>query len=163
MKLKFGVFLASVVFMLMASPVMACSCGYLSPEAGFADAEAVFTGKVIRSSKSNWTVEVERVWKGDVEKRIELFDAHAGSSCSTRGFRKGRSYLFLVSVENRNGKIRYSPRPCNWTVALKTVRITVQERRVNIGEGEKARWVEEWVLMGQGEGKLPLNKMDANQ
>jgi hypothetical protein len=108
-------------------------------------------------------VEVDRVWKGDVARQIELFDAHAGSSCSTRGFRKGRSYLFLANVENRNGKTRYTPQPCNWTVALKTVRITVQERRINIGEGEKARWVEEWVLMGQGEGKLPLNKLDANQ
>jgi hypothetical protein len=162
-KLKFGLFLSSMVFMLMASPVLACSCGYLSPEAGFAQAEAVFTGKVIRSSKSNWTVEVDRVWKGDVAKQIELFDALAGSSCSTRGFIKGRSYLFLANLENKNGKIRYSPRPCNWTVALKTIRITLQERRMNIGEGEKERWVEEWVLMGQGEGKLPLKKMDANQ
>jgi len=162
-KLKFGVFLASIAFMFMASPVLGCSCGYLSPEMGVAHAEAVFTGKVIRSSKSNWDVEVDRVWKGDVEKRIELFDAHAGSDCSTRGFKKGRSYLFLMSVENRNGKIRYSPQPCNWTTALKTLRITVQEHRISIGEGQTAKWTEEWVLMGHGQGKPPLNKVDANQ
>jgi len=160
MRLKFSVFLASMVLMLLASPVLACSCAYLSPEAGFAHAEAVFTGKVIRSSRSNWTVEVDRVWKGDVEKQIELFDAHARSSCSTRGFKKGRSYLFLVSVENRDGKIRYSPQPCNWTVALKTVRITVKENSVTVGNGETAKLVEEWVLKGQGEGRLPSNKID---
>ena len=156
--MKPGRFLATVVFMLIASPVSACVCGYVSPANGFAGAEAVFTGKVIRSSKSKWTVEVDRVWKGDVESTIELFDAHARSSCSTRGFKKGRSYLLLVNVENKDGKIRYSPQPCNWNVGLKTTKVSFEDRRVTISESDKSKWVEDWVLMGQGEGKAPLNR-----
>ena len=156
--MKLGRSVATVVFMLIASPVLACSCGYVSPENAFGAAEAVFTGKVIRSSKSKWTVEVDRVWKGEVESRIELFDAHARSSCSTRGFKKGRRYLFLVKVENKDDKIRYSPQPCNWTVALRTTKFSFEDRRLTIGESDKAKWAEDWILMGQGEGKPPLNQ-----
>lgn len=158
-QMKLGRFVATIVFMLIASPVFACFCGYVSPENGFAAAEAVFTGKVIRASKSKWTVEVNRVWKGDVVPTIELFDAHARSSCSTRGFKKGRSYLFLVKVENKDDKIRYSPQPCNWTIALKTTKISFDEGRITIRERDNAKWVEEWVLMGQGEGKPPLSQL----
>jgi hypothetical protein len=156
-EMKLGRYAATIAFMLIASPVFACSCGYVSPERGFAGAEAVFTGKVIRSSKSDWTVEVDRVWKGEVESKIELFDAHRRTSCSTRGFKKGRSYLFLVNVESKNGTIRYSPQPCNWSVALKAQKIAFEGNRMTVGEGETAKWVEEWVLLGQGEGKAPLS------
>ena len=155
--MRLGRYVAIVVFMLIPSPVLACSCMFVLPERGFALAEAVFTGRVIRSSKSNWTVEVNRVWKGEVESQIELFDAHAGSSCSTSSFKKGRSYLFLVKIENKNGKVRYSPQPCNWTVVLKTRKMTIEKGGIiSIGKGPRAKWVEELVLMGQGEGKPPL-------
>lgn len=147
---------ATVVFMLMPAPVLACSCMFVAPQVGFGRAEAVFTGKVIHSSKGNWTVAVHRVWKGEVESQIELFDAHAGSSCSTGGYKKGRSYLFLVSIENKNGKVRYSPQPCNWGGALRTRKMTIDEGRITVGEGPRAKWVEELVLTGQGEGKAPL-------
>jgi hypothetical protein len=151
-----GRLFATLIFMLMASPVLACMCPYVPPDHAFAGAEAVFTGKVIRSSKSKWTVEVDRVWKGEVESQIKLFDAHAGTSCSTRGFKKGRSYLFLVNIENKNGKIRYSPQVCNWTVALKSAKVAFTEGKIIIGEGAGARWTEDWVLLGHGEGKPPL-------
>ena len=157
--MKFGRYIAPLIFLLIPSSILACMCPYKSPQSGFAVAEAVFSGKVIRSSKSKWTVEVDRVWKGEVESQIELFDANAGTSCSTRGFKKGRSYLFLVDVENKDGRVRYSPQPCNyWTVALKRSKITVKESGITIGEGPEAKWAEEWVLMGQGEGKPPLTR-----
>ena len=151
--------IATLVFLLLPSPVLACVCGYMGPQSGFAVSDAVFSGKVIRSSKSKWIVEVDRVWKGEVESQIELFDANAGTSCSTRGFKKGRSYLFAVDIENKDGKIRYYPQPCNfWTVALKRTKITVKETQIIVGEGEGAKWAEEWVLMGQGEGRPPLTR-----
>ena len=147
---------AIFAIMLIPAPVLACLCPFISPPAGFARAEAVFTGKVIRSGKSTWTVAVDRVWKGEVESQIELFDAHAGSSCATGGFKKGRSYLFLVNVENKNGTVRYSPQVCNWTVALKGRKIIIDEGGITVGEGPRAKLVEELVLTGQGEGKPPL-------
>ena len=144
------------MFIFVASPVLACLCAYVPPESAFGLAQAVFTGKVIRSGKGKWTIEVDRFWKGEVESQVELYDPHVGSSCGTRGIKKGRSYLFLVSVENENGKIRYRINPCNWMVALKAQKMTIEGQQVTIGKGIEGKWMEEWILQGQGEGKAPI-------
>ncbi len=156
--MKLGRSVATVVFMLIASPVLACTCAAVLPHEAFDQAEAVFTGKVIRASKSNWTVEVDRVWKGEIESQIELFDAHAGSSCSTQGYKKGRSYLFLVTIEKKDGKVRYSPQVCTWGGALKRTKMAFEDGQIIIGEHVRGKWIEEWVLMGHGEGKPPLTR-----
>lgn len=156
--MKLSRHVAAIGLMLMASPVLACVCPAVLPESAVPRAQAVFTGKVIRSGKSTWIVEVDRVWKGEVESQIESFDAHAGSSCSTRGFKKGQSYLFLVNVENKDGKIRYSPDPCNWTMPMRRSKMIVKENRIIFEDGEGAMWAEEFVLKGHGEGKPPLTR-----
>ena len=150
--------LGTVVLIFVASPVLGCVCAYVPPENAFGLAEAVFTGKVIRSGKGKWTIEVNRFWKGEVESQVELYDPHAGSSCGTRGIKKGRSYLFLVGVENENGKIRYRINPCNYIVALKAQKMTIEGQKITIGKGIEGKWVEERILQGQGEGKAPITR-----
>jgi len=145
--------LAPVAFILASvTPGLACTCIFSAPAAGFDRAEAVFTGTVIKAGKSEWTVEVTRVWKGDVESQIILFDAHAGTSCSTSGFKKGRSYLFLVNVEHTSGITRYSPQVCNWGTRLRSSKVSLEDKG-------PARWVEDWVLMGHGKGSPPINRV----
>jgi hypothetical protein len=127
--------------------VLCCVCGAVTPSDGFDRAQAVFTGTVIKASKSTWTVSVQRVWKGDVESVVTLRDAHAGTSCAS-SFRRGATYLFLVNVESVNGAVRYSPQVCNWTNRLKS-------DKVRFGEDGPSRWVEDWVLTGRGAGHAP--------
>jgi hypothetical protein len=142
--------LASIVFMLATATVgFGCSCMFSTPSAGFERAKAVFTGKIIQARKDEWTVEVSRVWKGEVESQIILFDAHARTSCSVNGYKIGQSYLFLANVENTNGITRYSPQVCNWGVRLRSQRVRLKEKGM-------ARWVEDWVLMGHGRGRSPI-------
>ena len=154
---KLGKCLGTVVFIFVASPALACLCPYVPPENAFGLAQAVFTGKVIRSGKGEWTIEVDRFWKGEVEAQVEVYDPHAGSSCGTRGIKKGRSYLFLVGVENENGKIRYRINPCNWIVALKEQN-TIEGQQRTIGKGIEGKRVEELILRGQGKGKAPITR-----
>jgi hypothetical protein len=123
-----------------------------SPTRGFDRATAVFTGKIIQASKGEWIVEVTRIWKGDVEFQIILFDAHAGTSCSTSGYKTGQSYLFLVNVENTIGITRYSPQVCNWGARLRSSKVRVDEKG-------PARWVENWVLMGHGKGRSTIKHL----
>ena len=133
-------------------------CPYVPPENAFGLAEAVFTGKVIRSGRGRWTIEVDRFWKGEVESQVELYDRHAGSSCGMRGIKKGRSYLFLVDVENENGKIRYRINPCNYIVALKAQKMKIEGQKITVGKGIEGKSVEERILQSQGEGKAPITR-----
>ena len=151
MKLREG-FLAVAFILASVSTGLACACMFSSPATGFDRAEAVFTGRVIKAGKSEWTVEVTRVWKGDVESEVILFDAHARTSCSTSGYKKGRSYLFLVNVENRSGITLYSPQVCNWGTRLRSTKVRFEDKG-------PARWIEDWVLMGHGEGSPPINRL----
>ena len=137
-----------IVLMLVVRPGFGCTCGAISPAQGFEQAEAVFTGSVIRSRKSQWRIKVERVWKGDVESEVIVFDAYAGSSCSTSGYKRGTNYLFLVNVESARGLTRYSPQVCNWGTQLKFSMVSF------LDEGP-AKFIEDWVLEGRGEGRSP--------
>jgi hypothetical protein len=133
-----------------AHEVFGCVCGALTPAEGFDRAQVVFTGTVLKAKKSEWVISVERVWKGNIEPQIVLYDAHADSSCASR-FSRGVTYLFLVDVKNSNSAIRYSPQVCNWTNRLKS-------DRVRFGQDGPYRLVEDWVLMGRGDGYLPLKR-----
>ncbi|SRR6266542_1304118 len=142
------IILSCVVF--AARQVFACSCGAITPSAGFDRAQAVFTGAVVKASKSKWTISVQRVWKGDVESLVTLHDAHAGTSCASR-FMRGVSYLFLVNVEPVHDSVRFSPQVCNWTNRLKSDMLRLRD------DGP-SRWVEDWVLMGRGDGRPPRKR-----
>lgn len=144
--------LAAAVFLLAnVNSSLGCSCIFPTPTQGFDRAQAVFTGKVIKANENEWTVEVDRVWKGDVESQIILFDAHPRSSCSTNNYKKGQSYLFLVNVENTSGITRYSPQVCNWGTRLRS-------SKVRLESNGPARWIEDWVLRGHGKGSPPINQ-----
>lgn len=147
---KLIAFLGVLPFLLLsARTAPACSCSSLMPDQAFDRAQAVFTGKVIKARKKEWTVAVDRVWKGGPEEIIKLQDAHAGSSCAS-SYKSGESYLFLINVKESDGKVVYSPQVCTWTTRLKANRLDLGERG--------SFWVEDLVLQGRGEGNLPIKK-----
>ena len=139
-----------IVLIFAGRQVFGCVCGAVSPSEGFDRAQADFTGTVIKTSKSEWTVSVQRVWKGDMESVVTVYDAHAGTSCASH-FRRGVAYLFLVDVQSSQAAVRYSPQVCNWTNRLKS-------DKVRFGDDGPARWVEDWVLMGHGDGRPVLRR-----
>ena len=147
---KAALLIVITAFVLVAAnKALACSCSISLPSQGFDRAQAVFTGKVIKAKKSEWTIVVDRVWKGEVGETITLRDAHAGTSCAS-GYKKGESYLFLVDVVKSERRTIYNPQICNWGTRLKAA-------RMEIGENAYA-WVEDLVLKGRGEGKLPIRE-----
>ena len=145
-KIKLRTCFATLIFLLASgTSSLACSCMFPTPSEGYDRAKAVFTGTVVAGSRGEWTVEVIRVWKGEVgSSKVVVFDAHARTSCSTK-YEVGRRYLFLVNVEILEGSVRYSPQVCNWGARLRSYRVTLRGN-------QPARWIEEWVLMGHGKG-----------
>ena len=145
--MKVKLYLAAAFLMLvLGSSVHACICPAVLPSAAFDRAEAVFTGKVVRSGKHEWTVKVNRVWKGDVAAEVTVFDAHPNSNCASR-FKRGTEYLFLVDIDNSEETVRYSPQECNWGTRLRGPKIRVED--------SPERLVEDFVLEGRGEGRPP--------
>jgi hypothetical protein len=138
------------ILLFSASESSACTCGAITPAQGFDQARAVFTGKVTKAKKSEWTVVVDRVWKGEVEETITLRDAHPGSSCAG-SYKRGESYLFLINVEESEQKVVYSPQACNWGTRLKSAKVGF--------DGTPASWIEDLVLKDRGAGMLPTKKV----
>ena len=124
-----------------------------TPAEGFAHAKAVFTGKVIKSAATEWTVEVNRVWKGQVASQVIVFDSNAGTSCALDGYKTGESYLFLANVESTNGTTKYSPQVCNYGPQLRS-------SKMSLVPNGPVRWVEDWVLVCQGKGEPPALGMN---
>jgi hypothetical protein len=138
------------ILLFTASESSACTCGAIKPSQGFDQAQAVFTGKVIKAKKSGWAIIVDRVWKGEIEETITLRDAHAGSSCAS-GYKRGESYLFLINVEESQQKVVYSPQICNWGTRLRSAKVEF--------EGTPASWIEDLVLKDRGAGTAPMKKV----
>jgi hypothetical protein len=138
------------ILLFSASKSSACLCGAITAAQGFDQAQAVFSGKVIKAKKSTWTVVVDRVWKGEVEERITLHDALPGSSCAG-GYERGESYLFLINVEESEHGVVYSPQICNWGTRLKSTKVEF--------EGSPATLIEDLVLKDRGAGKPPMKKV----
>jgi len=146
-------YLAALIFILASAiSSLACSCMFLAPSEGFNRAKAVFTGAVVAAGESKWTVEVKRVWKGEVGSQVILVDAHAGTSCSTK-YEVGKNYLFLVDLEAFDGGVRYSPQVCNGGARLRSHKVVMRKN-------ERARWIEDWVLMGHGPGHAPSKRLE---
>lgn len=81
----------TVVWVVRAAPAHACSCVISTPAQQLAGAEAVFLGDVVSREKTGskwqrlWTIEVSRVFKGDVgpvQEVVAMWDN--GSSCGIR-------------------------------------------------------------------------------
>lgn len=133
------------LFLLATDEAFGCSCAAITPSEAFDQAQAVFTGTVIKARKAEWVVSVDRVWKGELKAKIILRDALARSSCASH-FKRSVGYLFLIDVSERS---TYSPQVCTWTTRLKT-------NKVRFAGDEPYRFVEDLVLMGRGEGHPPL-------
>jgi len=141
---------ATCLLLVSTSSVYSCSCLFpKTSEESFGRAEAVFTGTVVRSGKGEWTVTVQRVWKGDIGPEVLLIDSHARTSCATK-YIVGKRYLLLVNVKNADGVTSYSPQVCNWGVQLRSAKVSSSN-----GTG---KWIEDWVLQGRGKGKVPIAK-----
>jgi len=125
----------------------ACACKAISPGEGFERAEYVFTGKVVETVDHEWTVDVERVWKGSetLAARVRLLDVYAGIDCASY-FETGRAYLFFAIVAKSSRYVYYQPQVCNWTSALRS-------RRVPGPEGPA--WLEEFIVETYGPGEPP--------
>lgn len=131
---------------LSAVHSFACTCTFIAPSRGDDKAQVVFTGKVIKSKKREWTIAVDKVWKGEVGKVITLRDAHSGTSCAA-SFLLGKSYLILADVGKSALRTVYIPQLCNWSIRLKSARLSVGEQGYF--------WAEEAVLENRGDGKPP--------
>lgn len=64
--------------------------------------ELIFAGRVVDvqdvgQSAARWTIEVERVWKGSVPARIDIYSSRFGPSEVRPPFRKGGNALVLAA------------------------------------------------------------------
>jgi hypothetical protein len=97
----------------------ACQCEYISFSAGFDRAQYVFSGMVVEAAAHEWSVSVNRVWKGKLARSVMLKDAFSFTDCEFF-FRRGQSYLFFA-VKAKGGKaVFYHPQACNWTSPLQS-------------------------------------------
>jgi hypothetical protein len=129
------------------SLAQACTCAPSSPAQGFERAGFVFTGTVTDIVDHEWTVDVDRVWKGGetLAKRVRLLDVYAGIDCASY-FEARRAYLFFVIVAKSSRYVYYQPQVCNWTSAL-------QSRRVPGVDGPV--WLEDYITTTYGPGEAP--------
>jgi hypothetical protein len=74
----------------------ACICIDVGFDKQFELAQAVFLAKVTSISDTEWGLEVERTWKGDVPKTIRIRDSLAKTDCSMR-FGRDVRYIFFAS------------------------------------------------------------------
>jgi hypothetical protein len=107
---------ALVVFSSHAAS--ACMCMTIgTPQKNLADVQAVFMGKVVASRKHEWTIAVDKVWKGDVQETVLMRDPAAGSSCESK-FTQGETYIFFAYTKESRRKTIYHPALCTWTTSL---------------------------------------------
>jgi hypothetical protein len=112
--LKIGLF-AIILVLLNATFSSACTCMYPTIRAGFSRATAVFSGRVITASPSDYTFEVERVWKGVSTNQIKLYDSLSWSTCAAH-LKLGERYLiFATTLHSRD-----SANPDNSTLYIDT-------------------------------------------
>ncbi len=96
--------LTSIVLLFFYDAAYACRCPPRKLSADISRAAAVFSGKVTKitfnelpAERGRYTVtfEVEKVWKGETNKKITLITR--ASSCDVR-FHEGESYLVFASM-----------------------------------------------------------------
>ncbi len=97
---------APTVVVLLAAPSSACSCAGGTDAEHLARATAVFEGEVLArhdpprglpessSEPAAYEVAVDRVYKGDVARRVEVVTASSGASCGLELPANGRAVFF---------------------------------------------------------------------
>jgi hypothetical protein len=126
----------------------ACSCDAVSPSEGFARAQYVFTGEVVKAEHHTWMIAVDRVWKGweKLAGTVELMDIYAAMDCELF-FELGRSYIFFAILAKGGRDVFYHPLACNWTRPLKSGRV--------LTEDNESLFIEDFVVREYGPGKRP--------
>jgi hypothetical protein len=126
----------------------ACSCESISPEAGFDQAQYVFSGKVVKAEHHIWLIEVDRVWKGRdrLTRTVELMDVYAQMDCAFF-FKLGERYLVFAVLAKGGRKIFFHPQACNWTRPLRSTRVPA--------EGNESLWLEDLIVREHGPGEPP--------
>jgi hypothetical protein len=106
----------------------ACSCDHISPSAGFDRAQYVFAGKIVQAAAHEWSVLVDRVWKGKgkLARSVKLKDAYSFTDCEFF-FHLGQSYLFFAILAKGGRAVFYHPQVCNWTSSLQSSRAVTKE------------------------------------
>lgn len=135
------------LWLLATGAAHACACEPISPAEGFERAQFVFTGKVVETVEHEWTVDVDRVWKGSekLAARVRLLDVYAGIDCASY-FETGRDYLFFAIVAKSSRYVYYQPQVCNWTSPLHSRQVPGRDGSV---------WLEEFMVETYGPGESP--------
>lgn len=94
-----------VVGLLAVPSALACSCGSWSPHEAMAWADAVFVGLVVETTRDAEgindghlfaTIDVDKVWKGNVGERVVIRTAPNSAQCGIY-FEKEKRYLVYAS------------------------------------------------------------------
>lgn len=109
----------SIVLLLVGAPTVAiASCGAPPPlEDAIDEADAVFVGMVVEVSnrQRNAVVDVEAVWKGDVDERVEVRGGPQSPNTITSvdaAYDEGKRYLF---VPHKGSGDRFRDNACTST------------------------------------------------
>ena len=134
----------AVLVIAASQNVSACSCAIIgTPQQNLAEVDAVFLGKVIVAKRHEWTIAVEKVWKGKVQETVQIRDPAAGTSCESK-FTLRETYIFFARSKESGRRTIYHPAVCTWTTSL-----TFRHDRVLVSE---------YVLKELGEGRAPSRK-----
>jgi hypothetical protein len=116
MKIIKHVLALAVLSLLNAGVSYACVClSAMNAKEGLAKAEAVFSGRVIKSDGYVYEFEVESVWKGRiVTSRITVAAAAPGTSCAIE-LSQGERYVVFARSKKEDERTIYSPQICNLT------------------------------------------------
>jgi hypothetical protein len=126
----------------------ACSCDHISPSAGFDRAQYVFAGKIVQAAAHEWSVLVDRVWKGKgkLARSVKLKDAYSFTDCEFF-FHLGQSYLFFAILAKGGRAVFYHPQVCNWTSSLQSSRAVTKEN--------ESVSLEDFIVREHGPGEPP--------
>jgi hypothetical protein len=113
--MKFKMFALIVSMLISARLGYACTCGgEHSPRIRFDSADIAFTGVVIEVNNNAVKLEVEKKYKGDVEKEVVLTRSEQETTCDIF-FSKGDKYLVYAYEVKIGAKVVFMTDVCAGT------------------------------------------------
>ena len=95
--------LLACLIVFFPAPLLACSCLPSNPESQFAQADAVFRGRVKKESKRGesveYTLQVFESWKGKIPKKVKVSTASEDAACGY-SFLKDQEYLVFANFQD---------------------------------------------------------------
>jgi hypothetical protein len=103
---------------------------------------------VVQAAAHEWSVLVDRVWKGKgkLARSVKLKDAYSFTDCEFF-FHLGQSYLFFAILAKGGRAVFYHPQVCNWTSPLQSSRVVTKEN--------ESISLEEVIVREHGPGEPP--------